>query len=181
MVSFSSLERVRKLNCPLWVLLVEFRVFRGTPSLSLTLFRSRIKWRYSRLRRPQLNFSGGTQSIRTPSPSTGGTQSIRAPSPSTGGTQSIRAPSPTSSGSGCTFRHVPIQDNDTSGDCSVPIQAVVSRRNPTRTCPLGVRGSYAQNFVPSPRGWRKLCPFFAMTHTGSLFAFRSTTQISLLS
>ena len=144
------------------------------------MFRSRIKWRCSRHTRPQWNSSGGTQSMRAPSPASGGTQSMRAPSPSSGGTQSTRAPSPTSSDGGRTFRYVPIQDNDASGDCSVPIQAVVSRRNPTRTCPLGVRGSYAQNFVPSPRGWRKLCPFFPMTHTGSLFAFRSTTQISLL-
>jgi len=114
-----------------------------------------------------------------PSLSSGGTEASSAPSPSSGGTEASSAPSPTSSGSGRTFRYVPIQDNDMSGDCSVPIQAVVSRRNPTRTRPLGVRGSYAQNFVPSPRGWRKLCPFFALTHTGSLFALCSTTKISL--
>ncbi len=36
------------------------------------------------------------------------------------------------------FRSKTMTQVDTSGDCSVPMQAVVSRRNPTRMRPLGV-------------------------------------------
>ena len=111
------------------------------------MFRSRIKWRCSKHKRPQWKSSGGTPSMCAHGSSSGGTANGSAPSPSSGSTAASSAPSSTSSGSGRTFRCVPIQDNDTSGCEWQLFRSDASGGELTKPC-----------MNASRRGMRKPCP-----------------------